>query len=620
LAAAWAAWLGSSRPPSKTAADPGLADPRLTFATLYRNVRPEVRYVGDAACLHCHADKVKSYHGHPMSHSVVPIQGVPLPRSKDGRSSFRAEGWEYRVAAQGGRVFHKEVLRGPQGNKVAAVSRQIAYVLGSGRRGHSYLTEQDGFLFQSPISWFSQKRIWDLSPGYAGSNYHFERRISADCLFCHSNHVRPVAGTLNRYETPVFQGYGISCERCHGPGDLHVRLRDSSVKIQGLDETIVNPADLRPALRDAVCEQCHLVGERRVLRAGRRPFDFRPGLPLHLFVSVFVAPPERAQEKAVGHVEQMHASRCFRKSGGKLSCFSCHNPHELPREDRKAVYYRKRCLKCHGSADQPSCRLDLQLRQRQNADNCIACHMPRYNTAEVAHTAGTDHRIPRHPGTGVSDAAQRAGQPRLVNFYRDRWPDDDPAANRDLGVALGMVGIRDHLPAFGAQAVPLLDDALEIWPNDVDALEAKGYALFVQKQYRDAVATFGQVLARNPRHENALAESATLSGILGHTREAISFWKKAIAVSPYISQYHHSLAAMYARRDEWDAAAHSCQEALRLNPARPDSRALLMAAYLHTGRENRARVEFEKLLILKPDQREQIEQWFQDQAREARPP
>jgi cytochrome c-type biogenesis protein CcmH/NrfG len=618
LATGAAAWLGARRPQTATAADPARDDPRLTFATPYRNVRPEVRYVGDAACTACHADKVHSYHHHPMGQSLAPAGTLPPPRSKDGRTSFVAEGWEYLVERRGGRVFHEQRFRDRGGRVLASTRRPIAYALGSGRRGRSYLVDEDGFLFQSPVSWYSQKRLWDLSPGYAEANQHFERRISTDCLFCHSNRVRPVAGTLNRFQSPRFEGYGIGCERCHGPGELHVRRRQSGRPVEGLDDTIVNPADLRPELRDAVCEQCHLVGEQRVVRLGRREFDFRPGLPLHLFVSVFVQPPERAGEKAVGHVEQMHASRCFQKSGGKLSCFSCHDPHRLPAEERKAAYYRRRCLTCHASAEAPGCKLGIGPRRRENGDNCAACHMPRYQTTEVAHTAGTDHRIPRRRAAGRPGTAAPADKTLLVNFYRDRWDEDDPAAARDEGVALGMVAIRSRLPALGARALPLLDAGLELWPDDLAAWGAKGYALFVQQRYGDAREAFGEILARNPRDENALAESATLAGNLGRAGDALALWERAIAVSPYVSQYHHALAAVRAQRGEWDLAARACRQALRLNAARTNTRALLVASYLRSGHEKEARAEFEKLLILDPEHRSRMEEWFRQELRQAR--
>src|SRR5262249_1800130 len=153
------------------------------------------------------------------------------------------------------------------------------------------------------------------APGYKSRNLHFERRVSGDCLFCHSNRVEAIPHRVNQYVEPIFAGYAIGCERCHGPGRLHA---DSYARgeMEGTACSIVNPARLEPELREAVCQQCHLQGEVRIPRPGRNPFDYRPGLPLREFLSVYVLVPELRDNRAVGHVEQMYDSVCFQKSGG----------------------------------------------------------------------------------------------------------------------------------------------------------------------------------------------------------------------------------------------------------------------------------------------------------------
>src|SRR5262249_32220694 len=155
---------------------------------------------------------------------------------------------------------------GPPGKVVAEA--EVHFAVGSGARARSYAVARDGYLFQSPLTWYPQGGRWDLSPSYEVRNQHFSRPITPGCLFCHCNYADHVPNTLNRYRQPIFHGYAIGCERCHGPGELHVRRREAGEKVAGRDDTIVNPSRLEHSLREAVCQQCHLQGEQRVVCRG----------------------------------------------------------------------------------------------------------------------------------------------------------------------------------------------------------------------------------------------------------------------------------------------------------------------------------------------------------------
>src|SRR5262249_28998659 len=283
----------------------------------YRNTRSDVKYLGDAACARCHAEIAASFGQHPMGRSLAPMseRNDTAGETGDGRSLFKSQGLEYSIETRDGQTFHQETRRDVSGRIVTRTEAEVQYVLGSGRQGLAYLVDRDGFLFESPITWFSQKQQWDLSPGFEVANYHFDRPIRPGCLYCHANRARSVATSINQYRTPIFEGHSIGCERCHGPGEIHA---EQPAVIDGVGPAIVNPALLDLSLRDAVCEQCHLIGDQRVVRAGRQEEDFRPGLPFERFWTVFVQPKDEDENRFVGQVEQMRKSQCYIGSRGRL--------------------------------------------------------------------------------------------------------------------------------------------------------------------------------------------------------------------------------------------------------------------------------------------------------------
>ncbi len=408
----------------------------------YRNTAANVKYVGDAVCARCHGAVAASYQQHPMGRSLIPISGVVPPAGKfdDGRPLFVSHGLEYSIENRAGHVFHQESRRDATGQVITRNEAEVHFLIGSGRRAVGYLVKRDGFLFESPITWYTQKQRWDLSPGFERTDNHFDRAISPTCLYCHANRVLALAGPDNRYEPPIFQGHAIGCERCHGPGELHAA---EPIAVDGRDTTIVNPADLESPLRDAVCEQCHLGGEHRIVRTHRRAEDFRPGLPFDRFWTVFVERSSAAGDRLIGQVEQMHASRCYRVSKGKLGCISCHDPHSLPPAGRSVAYYRDRCLSCH---QDHGCALAAGARLKGSPDNnCAGCHMPRMESSDVPHVATTNHRILRNLPAETSSTKENQSGRRLVPFHEENADAlERRALDRDRGVALCRHGTEER--------------------------------------------------------------------------------------------------------------------------------------------------------------------------------
>ncbi len=613
-------------PPPSVDAEPPVArrapDPRLAYAGPFRNVAPDVKYVGDAACKDCHLDVTLVYRQHPMGHTLAPIAAVaPTQRyGAEQHNPFQALGARFEVRREGERVVHRRTRLGPDGKPVYELDTDAHYAVGSGSQGYSYFYSRDGYLFQTPISWYTRKGIWDISPG--GELMPLVGRpVVGACLFCHASGARHRPGTHNRFEAPLFEGYGIGCERCHGPGERHVAARSAAASAAGaFDDTIVNPKHLPHALREAVCQQCHLEGESRVVRRGLGLNDFRPGLPFEAFQTVFVhAEEEGVTRAAVNHVEQMYQSGCFRGGSGdaRLGCTSCHDPHRTPPPERREARYRERCLSCH---QKQGCSLPLPERRAKN-DSCVACHMPRYASEDVAHTASTDHRVPRRPGAKGAGQVHAAkpfwpGVP-VVPFRRDGLDPRGPEISRDLGVglvALASGGAVDPRLQFD-RAVALLEVALSEDPADVEAWMAKGQALRMMGRRASALAAFEGALLRTPEHEDALAGAAALCEGFGQKDVALDYYRRAAAVNPYDASYQASQASLLAGRQAWADARERAEAWVRLDPESVQGRQLLVLCLLKAGAKERAREEFARVEALRPPDLDKLRKWFEDQSR-----
>ena len=316
---------------------------------------------------------------------------------------------------QDGRLLHREEISG--GSRPWIVGEhEIKYIVGSGVHFTMYLCEIDGFLVESPLTWYVAKPEWSMSPGY-DSPHHlgFQREITAACLFCHAGRATAIENSYHRIRIDEL---GIGCERCHGPGSLHVaRHNEESTAEPGEDQdeydrTIVNPARLARDRAGAVCHQCHLQPRAYVDPRGRGLVDYRPGLALEDFQHYYRSTDPRQQMKVVGHAEQMMLSRCYTQSDS-LTCITCHNPHATPTVADRPAHYRRLCQGCHGPDDTSQCTAENVARQQTlPADNCIACHMPTIPTRTL-HTAVTHHRIGLHgddaANTGPESPSRKPG-------------------------------------------------------------------------------------------------------------------------------------------------------------------------------------------------------------------
>jgi tetratricopeptide (TPR) repeat protein len=157
---------------------------------------------------------------------------------------------------------------------------------------------------------------------------------------------------------------------------------------------------------------------------------------------------------------------------------------------------------------------------------------------------------------------------------------------RDLGVALTEVG--RNYPTLsrlvGPSALPLLDDAIKARPDDIDAREARGFLRWQLQQRAEGLEDLRSVLERVPEREAALTYAAVLAADLGHNEEAVGYWRRAVAVNPWMSPYRARLARLLADRRDWAGALAECDAALRVNPFRDEVRSLREECLRRTGK------------------------------------
>ena len=437
----------------------------------------EMRDTSVTRHVRCHQEIAQTYAKHSMGRSLTPLSEfrregfVP----SGGQASIEWAGFRFTVESKDGRMTHGESLEDGAGQVLFRNEEEARYVVGSGQQGVSFLIERgDGYLFSSPLSWYPRERGWDLAPGFKNKPA-FREANPPGCIYCHANQPSSSKArrtTIGRLSSGVMRS---AASGATGPARTTLRGADGRV---GGQPNIVNPASLEPHLREGVCQQCHLQAEVRILRAGRSWTDYRPGSPLHEYIDVYLREGHRLGNRFVGQVEQMYASRCFQgsqaRSVASLATTRTSSPPRpsatpsiaaaawpatratpggLGRGDDPPEASPRRAGPSDAAPSGPACAVPRPERLKRNpADSCIDCHMPRTANQRIAHTATSNHQIPRRPeGHREPDAertrAARAGSRKsfLVSFFQklreqDRASGREPETDtgRDLGVALSV--------------------------------------------------------------------------------------------------------------------------------------------------------------------------------------
>jgi len=310
-------------------------------------------YVGSQSCATCHADLVNQMEasGHPHKLNAV----VDGKRPDDHRLTL------------------------PENPPAGLAWDDIAFVLGGYGWKVRFITGEQGdykVVVGEDVQWNIPTEEWvDYHVGNP-TDYNF------GCFVCHT--------TGPDEATNTFAEPGVTCEACHGPGNLHIL--DAAENPNGVDMSLI-----RIDTRGEACGSCHNRGG--------------------------IDAPAPASGGFIRHHEQFNEMQ----SGGhkNLDCGACHDPHIGTRGGQVGGIVQN-CVDCHSDLEQHSHPV------LNGQPTCVDCHMPWASKSAVKfHEYKGDvrsHIFKLHVGAEGKDAM---------------W-DDNGALKRDFGATLDFACYQCH--------------------------------------------------------------------------------------------------------------------------------------------------------------------------------
>lgn len=536
-------------------------------------------YINDAACANCHADRAKTYQHVGMGKSFYAARGSEVIEDFGAPPFFHAPSNQYfEMRRRGADVVFRRWQLAADGAPIHVFERVVDWIVGSGNHARTYIYRvPGGEMFQLPLTWYSQTREWQMSPGYDRPDHEgVNRRVRHECLFCHNAYPAAASEPLSYWRDQSFPAelpQGIGCQRCHGPGAEHARTQTRA--------SIVNPARLPARLRNDICYQCHMqptVAMSGLRRFGRDLYSFRPGQPLADYAVPLDVDEEempRGERFEINHHPyRLEQSRCFTESEGRLSCLTCHDPH------RRTNDYRKACMSCHATP------------HRVNED-CTSCHMPKRRPQDVVHTVMTDHFIRRDAAQGFL-APRQEREPRIT---RVEASDElyssvallratahlDPRRLERLLAERKPPEIEPYLDLAAAQLrqrqwAALEKTCLDILQRDAKQVLAREWLAVARVALTGDREAGARALAALPR-----PEAAFNAGLFLPAPAAIALYERAVAQRPNMAAAWVRLGEARRECGDTHAAVDAFRTALEIEPGHARARAGIVDALRAMG-------------------------------------
>jgi tetratricopeptide (TPR) repeat protein len=558
----------------------------IAARNVYLNHSDSAKYVGMTTCRLCHQGIYNTFIKTGMGKSFdIASKLKSAAEFKNAEVYDPIADLHYRAFWDQDSLFVKEFRINKKDTTHNRVE-QVNYIVGSGQHTNSHLHVENGYLYQMPMTFYTQKKQWDLPPGFEnGLNTRFSRKIGLECMSCHNAYPDFVLGSENKFkQVPL----GIDCERCHGPGSIHVAQRQTGSKVDTskyIDYSIVNPAKLTIDAQFDVCQRCHLQGNA-VLKTGKSFFDFKPGQKLADYISVFLPKFKNADQDFImaSHADRLKQSPCFIKSyekvgqknklkpyQGALTCVTCHNPHVSVKETNKNVF-NEACVNCHQTITTPA-NIEKRIKiagcglHSSKISNCTGCHMPVSGAIDIPHVTVHDHYI-RKPITNEEKNKIKA----FLGLFaiNEKNPDN-------LTRAKAYINQYDKFE----QNKSYLDSAANLLKSEID-LQKNIHALlhlsFIRNDFKKILTYVNKLtekycfdsifVGKSLDNQDAwsayhIAEAFYYSN---NTPMAVKWFQRAVELAPYVLDFRNKLGTANARAGDLVAAKAQFNFIISENP------------------------------------------------------
>jgi hypothetical protein len=191
---------------------------------IFINTSKSIKYVGTEACISCHKTTHRNFTHSEMFRSFEILDSTNIIESYPQKKPVfdKETGYYYEMIKKDNRFFQREFRLDKNKKTVYERLVEAKYAIGSGNNLRMYYYNENGMLYQLPLTWYTFQQTWDLSPGFNETgNLRFNRYATKKCIGCHNSYMNESETAIDRFKEPFT--IGIGCERCHGPGEIHIK-------------------------------------------------------------------------------------------------------------------------------------------------------------------------------------------------------------------------------------------------------------------------------------------------------------------------------------------------------------------------------------------------------------